>query len=574
MNNKEKIVVLNSGGFDSTLLIIKAKELYPDSEIHSMYFSYGQPNGDFDSKFAKENADKVGAVHHTVVIPKISWSKLNFYSVEDNSYERQYLEMRNLIFISYAMSMAEAIEAKHILMAILKGGKYPDTSPKFISIIRQLCKEVGIGFETPFIDYDKSELYGLAKVYKLGIDYNFISCDTPKKDGEPCGQCLDCRSISDYFDVLEDNIPIKAFYTANMNTSDPKFRKLFTEQPISEIRILLNNDCQLDCPHCYHRNNDLIGDILTDKELFKAIDEAYGYGIREFHFAGKEPLYNERIFRVTDYLKTLDGVKYHVVTNGINVPKYADKIKSSGISKVFLSTDNLFDFSNSNKIRSDNVNKCVKNAVECLSKVGVPVEIFYDLTTENVEYTLANLIYWNSNFGVKDFFVRTIRNIGIKDFETISNESLNELHNLLLEYTEREDCDFNICLSIGACPYTYNILLDDNLKDSELVTDIYAIGLYGSPRLNQHYSLVAEAYCAKYENQITLTPDGYVLGCAMECSVKDYDKVSAGNIKSTSLIEIINKGKIKSGLATNDFQTRNGKIFFEECVFNPIDFEV
>ena len=125
---KNKIVVLNSGGFDSTTLLLDLYNSTEDTEIHSLYFNYGQPNQSIDSMYAKENAEKIGAVHHEVTLPAIEWTKNSFYDGSINEYSGQYLEMRNLIFLSYAASLAESIGATEIYCAILKGHGYSDTS--------------------------------------------------------------------------------------------------------------------------------------------------------------------------------------------------------------------------------------------------------------------------------------------------------------------------------------------------------------------------------------------------------------------------------------------------------------
>lgn len=566
----EKIVVLNSGGFDSTVLLVDTVTKNPDCEIHSLYFSYGQLNDEIGASIALENANKLGVTHHQLIIPPISWSKGNFYKEDTNEYVTQYLEMRNLIFLSYAISMAESLNADVITMALLKSHGYVDTSPEFIELMKEICKLIGVDFQTPYSGCDKYDIYGIAKTLKVGPKFKFISCDTPDEKGNPCGKCLDCESIAEYNQVLKDDIPVKAFFSSNLDVSNPTFRELYLNEKVTEMRVLINNECQLNCEHCYHKNNPLVGERLTDEEMIEALNKAYEYGIREFHFAGKEPLYDERIFKFTEYLSKYPDVEYHVVTNGINVPKYAERIKSSGISKVFLSIDDCF---GENQLRSNSVNECVKKAITSLNEVGVPIELFYDLTPENIGHTTLNIKYFNAQYGVKNFYVRTIRDV-ISDRGFLSvpltNECLDELHQSLKEITSLSNCDYTVGFNIGACPYTYNLLMSET--GSELAEDIYDIGVYGNQFLNPNYYLLAEAYCAKYESQITLMPDGYILGCAMECSVRDYDKISSGNIKDKPLSELIKVGKLKSGLATNDYQTRDGKIFFNKCVFNPIDF--
>lgn len=561
-----KIIVLNSGGFDSTTLLLQTVEDFPSDEVVSLYFSYGQLNEKFDSEIASSNAKKLGIQHYAVNLPKISWSKGNFYNSGSNEYQTQYLEMRNLIFISYAVSLGESLNADVIKMAILKSHGYKDTSAEFIEVAKKMCELGDMSFDTPFSEFDKQGIFGLAKILGVGKKYDFLSCDTPDNEGSPCGKCADCESINEYNEVLTDDIPVKAFFSEKFNTQDKTFRELFINSEVTELRLIINDDCQLNCPHCYHSGNSLIDTPLTDDEVKNAIKEAYDYGIREFHFAGKEPLINERIFIFADYLNTLQGAKYHVVTNGITVPKYARLLKSKGFEKVFLSADNQFGEKQA-VLRNSKALQCVKNAVLSLNAQAVPIEIFYDLTPDNIMFTVKNIKYWYLVHGVKDFYVRTIRDIGKEGFDKfhLNVKSLEYLHTEL----SRLSLDgLNVTLNIGACPYFYDIMLGEH--NSDLKNDIVTCGLYGSSQITENYNLFAEAYCGKYENRITLTADGYILGCAMECSVKEYDKISVGNIKNNSFKDLIKRGK-EVALATNDYQTRDSKIFFNKCEFNSID---
>lgn len=560
---KKKIIVLNSGGFDSTLLLTDLSARM-DCEIHSLHFEYGQPNKDLDCKISEENAKKLGAIHHLIHLPVFEWTNSKFYDKTSNEFNSQYLEMRNMVFISYALSLAQSIGATEIYAALLKG-VYDDCNEKFIGLINELCNTVSIAFKTPYSKYEKEELYILAKKLGVGREYKFISCDTPVK-GEPCGNCADCIAISEYMDILKDNLPIKKFFSCGLDVHDKNFQELFKRNPISEVRILLNNDCQLNCKHCYHNNNKLIGDVLTNDELIKFIQEAYNIGIRSVHYAGKEPLFNDRLFTITERVKnSVPDMEFSLVTNGINVPKYVERLKKLGISKICLSADDEFK-KNVDSTRIGDTNKFVKKAIKAISG-EIPIEMSYDLTPENIHNVIDNLKFWRNNFEIKSFYIRTIRNVGgAKDFKLISLKDLCELHSKLKSC----DIDASIYLSIGSCPYTYDILFSQNDYTKELATDIELSGLSGLFDVTDNYSLLIEAYCCRYENQITLTPDGYILGCAMECSVPNYNSTSAGNIRNLPLKDLIYIGKEKS-LKVLESNMQGDKIYFEKCCFNPID---
>ena len=559
----KKIVVLNSGGFDSTTLLaeLASEEQYI---IHSLYFDYGQLNSLYDSKCAKENADKLGAIHHEIVLPKIEWTNSSFYDSSVNEYATQYLEMRNVIFISYALSLAESVGAEAIYAAILGNGQYKDTCAEFIQSMKELCKTLGVSFETPYSDYAKTDLFYLAKKLGVGTTFPFISCDTPI-NGKPCGNCADCKSLEYYNHIIKTKYAVQHFWESGLNSEDPNFKEAFLKEPISEVRVLLNNSCQLNCEHCYHNNNPLIGDTLTDEKLVDTIIAARELGIKNIHFAGKEPLFDDRMFRIIKAVKDkgFTDIDFTVVTNGINVPKYAEELKKSGISRVFLSADDEFYSS----IRHTMMNTPVKNALKAIGS-DIPVEIFYDLTTENISHTLDNIKYWEDIFNIRSFHIRTIRPVGsAENIPLLSVESICRLHTELKEYKT----DSVIELDIGAAPYSFDILLSEDPVTEELRADVDKSVTLETTWATESYKLFFELFCNRYHTQITLTADGYVLGCAMECSERDYDKVSAGNVKDESLYNLIRKGKEQS-LKVNESQCNSKCINFEKCSFTPLDF--
>lgn len=563
----KKIVVLNSGGFDSTTLLADISTWFDECEIHSLYFDYGQPNSLYDSKCAKDNADKVKAIHHEIILPRISWTKNNFYSESTNEHDTQYLEMRNVIFISYALSLAESIGADSIYMAILANGTYPDTKPEFIEKMKSLCSTFGISFETPYSEVPKNGLFYIAKKLGVGTKFKYFSCDTPIM-GKPCGKCPDCEALKDYEYIINNKNTAQHFVESGYTIS-PEFEKSFKDESIYEMRVILNNSCQLHCEHCYHGDNELLGDILTDEELINAIVEARNLGIESIHFAGKEPLFDDRIFRIIEGVKSrnVNDIDFSVVTNGINVPKYVEELKKSGISKVFLSADD--EIVPTVGIRHNAINAAVKRAIQSLCGSGIEIEIFYDLTPQNIEHTIANLRFWYVRYHIRSFYIRTIRFVGnaVNNIKPLTLKQLCNLHSDLKEV--QGDC--NIVLNIGVAPYAFDILSDNSEITEEIREDVDIMTTLGTVRVNDIYSLYFELFCNRYYNQITLTADGYLIGCAMESSVKEYDKVSVGNIRNKSLEELINLGKEQS-LQVNKTQCTKDCIYFEKCLFTPIDF--
>ena len=193
--NSEKIVVLNSGGFDSIVLIHEVRYSYPEAEIHSVHFNYGERNKEQQDKCVDKVCKKLGLVNCFFTLPKFEWTKSKFYE-EEYDISSQYLEYRNLIFISYAVSYAQSIGAKKIFIATYADG-YEDNSPKFIRGINKAIESSGIQILAPFSKIKKASKESLVwclNEYKIEDD-EYFSCDKPKEDGTPCGECDDCLAL-------------------------------------------------------------------------------------------------------------------------------------------------------------------------------------------------------------------------------------------------------------------------------------------------------------------------------------------------------------------------------------------
>ena len=107
-----------------------------------------------------------------------------------------YVSARNIIFLSYAASLAESKGAKRIFIGahIQDYSGYPDCRPEFLLAMEKVLnlglKEKGIKIDAPLIDKNKKEIIKLGK--ELDVPFHLTwSC---YKGGKfPCGRCDSCR---------------------------------------------------------------------------------------------------------------------------------------------------------------------------------------------------------------------------------------------------------------------------------------------------------------------------------------------------------------------------------------------
>lgn len=205
----KKAIVLLSGGLDSSITLYYAKK--KNYKVYCLVFDYGQRHlKEIESarkiaKFAKVDytilklalPKKAGALlDKKTPLPKRPLLKLK----EKANIPATYVPGRNIIFLSYALSYAEAIGADAIFIganAIDYSG-YPDCRPEFLKAFMRVSKVATkrgvegnpVRILAPLIKKSKVEIIKLGKRLNVPFEYTW-SCYKGLK--YPCGYCDSCR---------------------------------------------------------------------------------------------------------------------------------------------------------------------------------------------------------------------------------------------------------------------------------------------------------------------------------------------------------------------------------------------
>ena len=203
----KSIVVLLSGGLDSSTVTGIAKQA--KAKIFGLSFDYGQ-------RHKKElDSATIIAKHFNIEEFKIIKLDLSLWGgssltdnqknipiegIQTNKIPNTYVPGRNTIFISVALSYAEAIEADYIGLGVnaLDYSGYPDCRPDYIKKFQELADLANkrgrennpIKLWTPLIDLNKEEIIELAFSNNVPLDKTW-SCYSGKS--KPCGKCDSCR---------------------------------------------------------------------------------------------------------------------------------------------------------------------------------------------------------------------------------------------------------------------------------------------------------------------------------------------------------------------------------------------
>ena len=520
----EKIVVLNSGGFDSVVLSHEVGFNNPNATIYSLFFNYGQLNCDSERTCSKKCADKLKHKWKEIVLPPFDWSD----SVLSGGFnDSQYIPLRNLVFISYALSFARSIDAKSVYCAFINplDEYFEDTSPMFLEKVNVLSDSFGIKVEAPFITYTKDELLkSLARAY--GITRNDVySCNYGNK---PCGKCSDCESVDSIFSDIEnhlaDDILIDNRFSVNSDMV-----KAIRETKITSAKVYINNDCQFNCTHCFIGKSSIVSEPLSLEEWFDLFTQMKECGIKSVDFFGKEPLYNSSFYPMIKKCKEL-GMCVSLITNGVNIPTYIDQLEELK-PEVTISVES-FDKSPEHRTAGSFI---LKNLKLLVSK-GIPVSVSIDLSKSNAG-EIVNIIKKIHKVGVNLFYIKPIRPFGDNELslmkELIPTDTVLNLVNDIIELSYK----LNISVTMAFSTMDLYRMYRDN--PTEFNKNLgYAI----QNRLDivDGVKFEFELYCHRYMNSVAITPDGFVLGCASEYCT-DYSNYMS--IRDHTLKECISSGK-------------------------------
>jgi 7-cyano-7-deazaguanine synthase len=203
MLNKEKAVVVFSGGQDSTTCLFWALKNF--QEVQAVTFDYGQRHRK-EIEVAKSIARDLG-VKHTVLdmslLNQLAPNALTRKEIEieqkEGEFPTTFVDGRNLLFLSFAAVLAKQSGARHIITGVCETdfSGYPDCRDVFIkslNVTLNLAMDYEFVIHTPLMWLNKAQTWELAD--QLGaLDYvreNTLTCyNGIMADG--CGHCPACK---------------------------------------------------------------------------------------------------------------------------------------------------------------------------------------------------------------------------------------------------------------------------------------------------------------------------------------------------------------------------------------------
>jgi 7-cyano-7-deazaguanine synthase len=201
-------VVLLSGGLDSMVSAALARE--QGFVLHALTIDYNQRHR-LELQSAARIARLLNAASHIVLplnLRTFGGSALTSDidvpkdGVVDAAIPVTYVPARNTIFLSLALGLAEAREARDIFIGVnaLDYSGYPDCRPEFIQsfeAMARLATRAGVegdsfAINAPLQYMSKADI--AREAARLGLDAGMSwSCYDPTPDEKHCGLCDSCR---------------------------------------------------------------------------------------------------------------------------------------------------------------------------------------------------------------------------------------------------------------------------------------------------------------------------------------------------------------------------------------------
>jgi len=189
------LVTLVSGGIDSTLMSILAKE--EGISIFPLFIDYGQLCLEREWRAARFTHQKHGLPNPVLVnlsgYGRLISSGLTNPAVRVN--EDAFLPGRNLLFLLVGCAYAYQVKADAVAIGLLDEAArlFPDQSLVFVENAQRLVREsmnYSVSIVTPLAHLSKREVLGLAKEKGIVDSYSCHAGTDP-----PCGVCVSCEEV-------------------------------------------------------------------------------------------------------------------------------------------------------------------------------------------------------------------------------------------------------------------------------------------------------------------------------------------------------------------------------------------
>lgn len=207
---KGKIVVLLSGGMDSTTLLYLAIKKFGKQNVKALSVYYGQRHA-VETGHALAICEKLGILLNNANLGNFGYIITNNaltgqQEVPEGHYQEETMKAtvvpnRNMILLAIATAYAIDNGCDYVAYACHSGDHaiYPDCRPEFVKYMRKamgLCHFTPVKLYVPFLNKDKTYIAKMGMKLKVPFEMTW-SCY--KGQDKHCGKCGTCVERKEAF---------------------------------------------------------------------------------------------------------------------------------------------------------------------------------------------------------------------------------------------------------------------------------------------------------------------------------------------------------------------------------------
>lgn len=205
------VVVVYSGGMDSTVAMRLCVEKYGADNVRALTFNYGQKQS-LEIEKAKKTTSILGVKHKVCDLSILGEIGQGFSANLDKNIDmptvqdvlgdprpKTYVPNRNMILMSIAAAYAEVENVDTIVMGLQVHDLYAyhDTTQRFVDKINDVLSEnriIKIKIIAPFSELSKSDEILILQALdgNTSLLEHTLTCYNPDEEGRSCGKCPSC----------------------------------------------------------------------------------------------------------------------------------------------------------------------------------------------------------------------------------------------------------------------------------------------------------------------------------------------------------------------------------------------
>lgn len=195
--------------------------------------------------------------------------------------------------------------------------------------------------------------------------------------------------------------------------------------------------CNLRCKHCYNQFSNKSIDTLCLKDKKRIVDQLHKLGVIEITLCGGEPLLDDNIIELIDYIKS-KGLILYVLTNGLVLNDSLFKVLSDKLNEedtIQISIDEIDKMPNKQRGLSENQIKILSNNIKRLTKLNCNILANITITKLN-QFFIMDIVKYIYELGIKQIGFTPFVPLGGKQMDKLrpNHKFLYDLNKEIAEY--------------------------------------------------------------------------------------------------------------------------------------------